>query len=302
MSLVAIANSRWGPNAAMWLVRILPRRFTIWVADRIAAQIARQRDTAMVIAIRSNQSVVQGLSEDDPIIQQTVEAVLRNTMHSYISLFEIMEGGFDTLAKYARPDDEMMNTVDRVLDQGRGLLFVGAHTIGLDHLLIYMGGLDYHTQVLAYPEVMPSYQAQNDLRRSFGLNLSPVSYQSLREALKYLREGGIVITAADRPDESGIFMDFFGKRAWLPVGHVRLSLKTNAPIMVGVTYTDDGVQYRAKSLGLIEPKQFAERPDAEEAMAQHVIRMYEGFIREHPDEWWMFHRVWPNGSEGNGEG
>ncbi|MFQ5942797.1 MAG: lysophospholipid acyltransferase family protein [Anaerolineales bacterium] len=294
MSLVSIANSRWGPSAAMWLVRILPRRFTLWIADRIAARFARQADTAMVIALRSNQSVVQGLPEDDPIIQETVEAVLRNTMHSYISLFEVMESGFEALAKYAKPDDEMLEEVDAILAQGKGLLYVGAHTIGLDHLLIYMGGLDYRTQVLAYPEVLPSYQAQNDFRRSFGLNLSPVSYQSLREAITCLREGGIVITAADRPDESGILMEFFGKEAWLPVGHVRLSLKTRVPIMVGVTYTIDGGQYRAKSLGLIEPEQFRGRPDAEEAMAQRVIREFEGFIRSHPDEWWMFHQVWPN--------
>ncbi|MFQ5921554.1 MAG: lysophospholipid acyltransferase family protein [Anaerolineales bacterium] len=297
MSLVSIANSRWGPNAAMWLVRILPRRFTLWTADRIAARIARQVDTAMVAALRSNQSVVQGLPEEDPKIQETVEAVIRNTIRSYISLFEVIEGGHETLAEFANPDIDMLETAEEILAQGRGLIYVGAHTIGLDHLLIYLGGLDYPTQVLAYPEVMPSYQAQNDLRRRFGLNLSPVSYQSLRRAITYLREGGVVVTAADRPDESGVFLEFFGKRAWLPVGHVRLAFKTKAPIMVGVTYSIDGGRYRAKSLGVIEPEQFEGRPDAEEAMAQQVILELEAFIRQHPDEWWMFHRVWPDGDD-----
>ena len=294
MSLVSIANSRWGPNAAMWLVRILPKRVTLWVVDRIAARIARQVDTEMVAALRSNQSVVQGLPEDHPKVRETVEAVLRNTMRSYISLFEIMAGGHETLAEYAKPDKEMLEQVDEILAQGRGLLFVGAHTIGLDHLLIYLGGLDYQTQVLAYPEVMPSYQAQNNLRRSFGLNLSPVSFQSLRRAITYLKEGGLVVTAADRPDESGVYLKFFGKRAWLPVGHVRLAIKTKAPIMVGVTYCIDGGPYRAKALGVIEPEQFEGRADAEEAMAQQVVDELEGFIRQHQDEWWMFHRVWPD--------
>ena len=301
MSLVSFANSRWGPEAAMWLVRLLPRRFTLWVADRIAARIARQPDTPMVVALRSNQSVVQGLSEDDPKVVETVEAVLRNTMRSYISLFEVMRGGFETLSEIATPDKEMLETIDEILAKGSGLLYVGAHTIGLDHLLIYFGGLDYHTQVLAYPEVMPSYQAQNDLRRSFGLNIAPVSYQSLRAAITYLKEGGVVITAADRPDESGIFMEFFGKRAWLPVGHVRLALKTNVPIMVGVTYSIEGGKYRAKSLGVIRPKDYEGHADREREIAQQVITLIEGFIRDHPDEWWMFHEVWPDGDEGLGE-
>ncbi len=296
MSLVSIANSRWGPNAAMWLVRILPRRFTLWIAYRIAVRVARQADTAMVAAMRSNQSVVQGLPEEDPKIQETVEAVLRNIIRSYISLFEVMRGGHETLAEIAKPDEELIETVDAILAKGRGLLYVGAHTIGLDHVLIYLGGLDYHTLVLAYPEVLPSYQAQNDLRRRFGLNLSPVSYQSLREAIIYLREGGLVVTAADRPDESGAFLEFFGKRAWLPVGHARLALKTMAPILVGATYTIDGGQYRAKTLDIVKPEQFKGHPDAEQAMAQHVILAIEGFIRQHPDEWWMFHKVWPDGN------
>jgi KDO2-lipid IV(A) lauroyltransferase len=273
----------------MWLVRILPRRFTLWLADRIAVRVARQADTAMVVAIRSNQSVVHGLPEDDPKVIEAVEAVLRNTMRSYISLFEVMKGGFEALAEVAIPDEGMLETINEILEQGGGLLYVGAHTIGLDHLLIYFGGLDYHTQVLAYPEVMPSYQAQNDLRRSFGLNIAPVSYHSLRSAITYLKEGGVVVTAADRPDESGIFMEFFGKPAWLPIGHVRLSLKTKAPIMVGVTYSLEAGKYRAKSLGVIRPEQFEGHTNPEQEIAQQVIQKIEGFIRDHPDEWWMFH-------------
>jgi lauroyl/myristoyl acyltransferase len=296
MSLVSFANSRWGPDVALWLVRILPRRFTLWVADRIAIRVARQADTPMVVALRSNQSVVRGIPEDDPKIIEAVEAVLRNTMRSYISLFEVMKGGFDTLAEVATPDEGMLAIINEVLEQGGGLVYVGAHTIGLDHLLIYFGGLDYHAQVLAHPETIASYQAQNDLRRSFGLNIAPVSYQSLRTAINYLREGGIVVTAADRPDESGVYMEFFGKPAWLPIGHVRLALKTNAPIMVGVTYSVEAGKYRAKCLGVIRPEEFEGHPDQEQEIAQQVILEFEGFIRDHPDQWWMFHRVWPDGN------
>lgn len=299
--LVKFANSRWGPNAAMWLVRVLPRRLTLWIADRIAARIVRQENTEMVRALRSNQSVVQGLPENDPRITKTIQAVLKNTMRSYISLFGVVNAGFEALSKIAKLDDELIEKLNSIFDGGTGLLFVGAHTIGLDHLLIYLGGLDIHTQVLAYPEVMASYQAQNDLRRSFGLNLSPVSYQSLRESIKYLREGGLVVTAADRPDESGAFLEFFGKQAWLPIGHVRLSLKTKAPIMVGVTYSTAEGEYRAKYLRVIDPKDFEGQEDADLVIAQQVLKEYEKYIGSHPDQWWMFHSVWPN-NDGKGEG
>ena len=299
--LVRFANSRWGPNAAMWLVRVLPRRFTLWIADQIAARIVRQENTEMVKALRSNQSVVQGLPKDDPQITSTIQAVLRNTMRSYISLFGVVNVGYEELSKVAKLDEELTDKLDEILDRGTGLLFVGAHTIGLDHLLIYLGGLDLHTQVLAYPEVMASYQAQNDLRRSFGLNLSPVSYQSLRESIKYLREGGLVVTAADRPDESGAYLEFFGKPAWLPIGHVRLALKTKAPIMVGITYSTVEGEYRAKYLRVIDPKDYEGQEDAELIIAQQVLREYEQYIAGNPDQWWMFHRVWPN-NDGRGEG
>ena len=83
----------------MWLVRILPRRFTLWAADRIAARVARKADTAMVVALRSNQSIVQGLPEDDPKVHETVEAVLRNIIRSYSSLCDVMRVGFETLSE-----------------------------------------------------------------------------------------------------------------------------------------------------------------------------------------------------------
>lgn len=67
--------------------------------------------------------------------------------------------------------------------------------------------------------------------------------------------------------------------------------------MVGVTYITEGGRYRAKTLTVIEPEHFAGHPDAEKALAQQVIHELEGFIRDHPSEWWMFHRVWPDGND-----
>ena len=296
MSLISIANSRWGPTAAMWLIRVLPRRFTIWAVDRIAERIAGQPDSAMVNAIRSNQAVVQRLDQADPRLDRSIAAVLRNSMRSYITLFEAMDDGFEGLERVTEFDERLLEQADRLATAGRGMLYVGAHTMGLDHALIYLGGLNYRTKVLAYPEVMPSYQAQNRLRRSFGLNLSPVNYQSLREAITYLREGGIVVTAADRPDESGAFMEFFGLSAWLPVGHTRLSLKTGAPIMVGATRQLENGKYRAELLAIVEPGEFKGRSNAGVEMAQAVLKPLEAFIRERPEEWWMFHPVWPDGA------
>lgn len=277
----------------MWLVRALPHRFTIWAADKLAARVAGQNHTALVTGLRSNQAVVQGLSQEDRRVHKTVEAVLRNTMHSYISLFEVMDRGHEGLGEIVKIDPPILETMDSMISDARGLLYVGAHTIGLDHLLVYFGGLDYPSLVLAYPEVMPSYQAQNRLRRSFGLNLSPVSFQSLRDAIKHLRQGGLVVTAADRPDESGAHLEFFGKPAWLPIGHVRLAMKTLAPMMLGITYKASSDQYGARCLTILDPQEYIDRPNGEVEMAQRVLREFEEYIRQHPSDWWMFHQVWP---------
>jgi len=46
-------------------------------------------------------------------------------------------------------------------------------------------------------------------------------------------------------------------------------------------------------LDVIETDPFQDKPNGELELAQEVIRIHEHFIRQRPDQWLMFHPVWP---------
>ena len=293
MSLVSFAYSRWGPTAGISLVRILPpklaRRFAAWIADRIAGQAG----TPLVEALRTNQAVVRGLPREDPELDNAVRAVLQNMARSYLELFQVMRKGHAGLSRSGELDAELVSTALKCLETGKGLLYAGAHTMGLDLMLLLIGGLGFPVQALAYPETEASYVVTNRIRRSFGIELSATDFRSLRQAMNHLRGSGVVATAVDRPDPRGEILEFFGRPARLPIGHARLALRAAAPIMVGGTFHDETGRYRAVLLELLETELFADKAKGDVELAQEVMRIHEGFIRQRPDQWLMFHPVWP---------
>ncbi len=293
MSLISIANSRWGPPAGISLVRLLPAGLASKLATSLADRVAAQVGSPLVEAVRTNQAVVRDLPVDHPEVDRAVRTVLRTMAKSYLVLFRLMRSGHAGLSKAGELDADLIAAGRENLEAGRGLMYAGAHTIGLDLLLLLIGGLGYPILALAYPESEASYAVTNRIRRSFGVDLSPTDFSSLRQAIKHLRGGGFVVTAVDRPDPRGELLEFFGRPARLLVGHARLAIRTGAPIMVGGTYLAEDGRYRAVLLEMLESRNYRDNPTGELELAQAVMRVHERFIRQRPDQWMMFYPVWP---------
>ncbi|HEY4668045.1 MAG TPA: lysophospholipid acyltransferase family protein [Anaerolineales bacterium] len=293
MNLVAFTNSRWGPPAGISLVRLLPSRLASKLASSLANRLASQVGSPLVEAVRTNQAVVRDLPRDHPEVDRAVRTVLHTMAKSYLVLFRVIRSGQAGLREAGELDAALVTAGRERLEAGRGLLYAGAHTAGLDLLLLMIGGLGYPILALAYPESEASYVVTNRIRRSFGVDISPTNFNSLRQAIRHLRKGGMVATAVDRPDPTGELIEFFGRPARLLVGHARLAIRTGAPIMVGGTYQEPNGRYRAVLLDILESSPFADRPTGELQLAQEVMRIHERFIRQRPDQWMMFHPVWP---------
>ena len=293
MSLVGFVNSRWGPAAGISLARVLPRNLAEKLAERLAARIAGQHDSPLIQAVRANQAVIRDLLPEDSALDAAVEQVIQGTASSYLSLFRVMRKGQGELRKAATMEPALEDQALGVLREGRGLIFAGTHTAGFDHLLLMLGGLDYPVQVLSYAQPTGSYSAQNRIRLRFGLRLTPIDFGSLRTAIGHLRNGGMVVTAVDRADPAGELLEFFGRPARLPVGHARLAWRTGAPVLVGCPRLEGEDRYQALYGGRLEPDLSKDEMTASRELAQSAIRVMEGFIRRRPQEWHMFHPVWP---------
>lgn len=293
MDLISLINSRLGPSLGIALARLLSDETASRFANRLALYIARQSSSPLVQAVRANQAVVRGLPYDHPSIDGAVEAVMLNSAQSYVSLFKAMDKGHGFLKEISVLDETLSGPVLECLDRGRGVFFTGAHLLGFDHFLLMLGGLGYPLQSLSFPDPKGSYRVQNAIRLKFGINLTPISLPALRQAIRHLRGGGIVLTAVDRPDPNGEELEFFGKKAHLPTGYTRLILRSGAKVVVGGSYLDEDGVYRAVAVKAIDPVSTGDEHGDSIRLAQEVIGCLEVLIRRRPEQWLMFYPVWP---------
>lgn len=112
-------------------------------------------------------------------------------------------------------------------------------------------------------------------------------------ALRELRAGRAlgVVPDQDIKTVSGVFVDFFGRPAYTPLGPARLALAADAPIMVGVCVRD-GDRFAVHFADPIVPRK--DRPKGEEVLRltrEWSLRL-EQFIRCHPEQWAWFHARW----------
>jgi KDO2-lipid IV(A) lauroyltransferase len=294
MDIVSFINSRLGPMIGLLMGRLLNRDQAYQLADWLARIVATRTNSYTLKAIRANQAVVRGLLYDSTELDQAVHDVIRNAARGYADWYRAVARGPEALTSSVAIEKHLEQSVLESVANNRGLVLAGAHMSSFNILLLALGVKGYPIQALSYANPHGAYLVDNALRQKFGLDITPISMQSLRRAVRRLREGGLVMTGIDRPDDHGENLTFFGHQVQLPVGHARLAISTGANILVGIVKSaDDGV-YRIDCAPVIEPLSTGDQYRDMIVLAQKVISVVEAYIRSRPSEWLMFFPVWPN--------
>lgn len=292
MNLISLATSRFGPVLVMFLCRVLPRQLLYRLGHWIASYISRQRGLPFVKALRANMAVVRGLPEDHPDVDHAVSRLIRNALLSYIDFFRAVQAGPGEAFAMCELDPAMIQTIEECLASGKGLLLVGAHTSSFDILLLGLKEVFPSVQVLSDANPQGSSRVMNEIRREHGIEMTPISMRSLRQAVTRLHDGGVVAIAADIPVESGEDLIFFGHESQLPVGHARLALGTGAQMLVGVSHRIGEGSYRAELALAPQPESTGDRKQDVIRWAQDSLSRLENYIRKWPEDWLMPIPVW----------
>jgi KDO2-lipid IV(A) lauroyltransferase len=175
------------------------------------------------------------------------------------------------------------------------MILVGTHTGNFDLGLLALATHGLEVQVLGLADLPTGgFDLMDQMRARVGVRLTSISIPALREAVRRLRAGGMVATGIDRPvGGAGPPVEFFGRPAQLPTGHVRLALKTDAAILVAGPYRD--AQGRTV-IPLSPPLEMVRTGDLEEDLRVNLRRVtawLEEYIRTRPEQWAMFVPVWP---------
>jgi KDO2-lipid IV(A) lauroyltransferase len=294
-SLQLFMNGRLATGIGLTLSH-LPPRLGYAVARRIADILAANKDNPMVQAVRANQWVASGETLNGPALDKLVRATFRSSARSMYEFWHYLHDNRTVLHKVVM-DPTMEATIERANHSGSGTIMVTPHVSNFDLVgrALVLHGMDMH--ILSYPQPPSGYRWQNQLREVPGVMVSPMSIQALRKASETLRRGRTVVTGIDRPlpegEDAKYQVSFFGRRAALPVFHIRLALKHHLPITVlGGCRGADG-RYRVWSSEPIPLRRYADLMEETVLNTEAILRVVAEVIRRAPEQWAMFYPVWP---------
>lgn len=179
--------------------------------------------------------------------------------------------------------------------RGKGVLCLVPHTCGWEFSAILPPVLGYETSAVSSKIKNPALNKfMINHRQSRGMkNFSRQDhcYDKLVEALK---NGDCMIIMIDQDSMNirGEFLDFFGHKAYTPLGCTRLAIDSGAAIVPMFTIrTGDG-----KYLFKILPEVPLELTGDMDYDLRHNTQIHnnviESIVREYPDQWIWMHKRW----------
>jgi Kdo2-lipid IVA lauroyltransferase/acyltransferase len=293
--------SEWLEYAAVWLILkalgALPRD----LARGLAAFVARAMYAVLPKLRRTAEFNLQIAFPEWGTEQR--EAVIRGMVRN----LGWMAAEFARLPRYNKDNIEEIVILENHENflagqrRGKGVLYLTGH-IGAWELSSFAHALyGFPLHYMARPldnarvdELVNRYRCLSGDRPIF-------KNESARALLKILRDAGTVGILADQNTmpEEGVFVDFFGKNACTTTGIARVALHTNAAVVPGYAYWDEGIRkYRLRFEPAVELIRTGDTDRDIFVNTQKFTKVIEGIVRKHPEQWVWVHARWKTRPQG----
>lgn len=283
-----------------WLFRLtilLTRPLPLWLGYRVAAVVAevcyhffhRQRR-----ALNENLAWVLATSD-----RRQVDAVARRAFRNF-GKFVIDFIHFPSVSRQEvrrRLVFPQWTELDEVVDAGRGVLIVTMHFGVWDLGAAALAAYDYPINAIVDNY---GYRRMNDLvhgsRERLGMKVIPVERVG-PGVFRALKRGEILAMLIDVPAPGQtITVDFLGAPAEVSSVPARIALRTGAWVVPAMIMR--GPQADTIIRPVLDVRTARYEPTGEEeqdvrTLTLLIMRAVEPFIREHPEQWFIFRRMWP---------
>jgi Kdo2-lipid IVA lauroyltransferase/acyltransferase len=182
----------------------------------------------------------------------------------------------------------------KAMTSGRPCLLVGAHFGNWELAGYTMGLLGFRTHAIARPLDNPYLdQFLRKFREGTGQRVL-AKKGDFEQMTELLSGGGLLATLADQDaGQRGLFVDFFGRPASTHKAVALMALEYNVPLLVGgVPRVGEPMRYQVIIEDVIEPAEYAKRPDSAQAITQRFTSALERLIRRNPEQYFWLHRRW----------
>jgi lauroyl/myristoyl acyltransferase len=186
--------------------------------------------------------------------------------------------------------------VNAAVAEGKGIIFVTLHFGNWDMGAAGLAAYGYPVDAIAETFELPQ---MNDLvqgyRRQLGVNIIPMERVG-PGVLRVLRRGHILALLIDVPAPgASVAVEFFGALAEVAMGPARIALRTGARVIPAVLAREpDNAEMIRPILDFdvrLQPSGNEEQDVRD--LTQQIMSSLERFIRQYPDQWFMFRPMWP---------
>ena len=277
-----------------------------WLPTRAAYAIARAAgDLSYLFQGRSRRHVknnmrhVLGPDADEKEVSRAAREVFRNVIRYYADLIRLPRIDPDRLLKEDLNVHGLEN-LQNALAQGRGVVLVSAHYGSPELTVQALAAADIYVYVLTEP-LQPRQLSDltHRLRSTHGHVYRPVSTSSVKGALRYLRQGGVVTILCDRDiQKTGQLLPLCGQPARFPLGAALLAARTGAQVVPAFNQRRGA----GRAEVWIEPPLPLERTGDEEhdvrALSEKILARFEVYLRRDPGQWIVLEPIWGRESAG----
>lgn len=292
-----LITNRFAPLMGLTLAYVLGDNLLHKMAVKVGESISKRPDSRIMTSLRSNIAMIKGVDQDHPGVKKLSRQAIINAAIGNADLFSAIVKGKNRILDLCEMDPELIYRINLAKRNQKGKILIGHHTLGFEMFMLWFGLKQSPVFALTYSNPSGSYITHNILRSRFGLNLSPISTNSLKAAYKKLKKGKTILTAVDRTNGKGIDLNFFKKTVRIPSGPFTIAYKTQTKILLGFSKKTSQNKYRAQYGGCFEPDYTGNASEDIKNLAQKVITEIESFIRKYPEQWMMFHKVSENISQ-----
>ena len=275
-----------------FLLRITPRVFALRLGEllgKTAYSILRKdsRNT------RSNLRRAFGKEWTESDIDRVACDVFKNCGKTFFEMIT-MEYRLDALMK--RIYVQNFHVIEEILSRNKGIIAIGGHFGNWELLAAYFavkyrdsgyqgGVIGRRIRYYKYNELLVK------MRLSYGI-MTFYRDESMKPVLKLLRKNGIIGVVPDQDVDSikGIYVDYFGEKAFTPAGPAYLSIISGTPLVPACLVWEDD----SYILKVAEPI-YPERENSEKEVRRITeawSNSLESFIRQYPEQWVWFHDRW----------
>jgi len=294
IDLQQIINNPFAVKLAFFLGRAIPTIFGYPLCNFIGNWIATRRDSNITRAIRANQWMVRGANLTKEALDNAVWETLQNNIRDLYHLYHYVQKP-EAAQRLIQLNRLARELIGRPQFAKRGLVILGLHLSGFDFILQSICMQGFKAMVLTIPDPQGGRLAEYEMRKRTGMNVVPASLSALKQAVKHLEGGGMVLTGLDHPvQDPKYYPRFFGHGAALPTHYVSLALKAHVPVVIMAAVYQADRTYHVLSSEPIEMEWGSDRGKNTLLNAERVLGQAEGFIRLAPQQWNVPIPVWPD--------